>query len=206
MLADQINAGARRVPVWALYAVGGLPFAYVVWLALTNGLGPEPVGALERDLGLQALRLLILTLCVSPLRRFAGVNLIRFRRPLGVLTFVYAALHLTVWVTLDLSFRWTEIGADLTKRPFIIAGMVAFVLMIPLTLTSNNASVRRLGAALWQRLHKATYAVAVLAALHFILLSKVWTGELVVYTAVVGLLLIARLIPKARQRVAPQQA
>jgi methionine sulfoxide reductase heme-binding subunit len=204
MFADGLNAAARRVPVWAMYAAGLLPLIWLIWLSFSGGLGADPVRILERDLGIWALRFLILVLCVSPLRRFAGINLIRYRRSLGVVTFIYATLHLTVWVTLDLAFRWGEIGEALVKRPFIIVGMIAFLVMLPLAVTSNTVSVRRLGAALWQKLHKLTYAAAALGALHFILLSKVWTGELLVYTAIVTALLALRAVP--RQRRTAQQA
>jgi sulfoxide reductase heme-binding subunit YedZ len=199
MLAERVNAAARRVPVWVAYAAGLVPLLMVIWLALGDGLGPDPVGTLQRHLGLLALRFLILTLCVTPLRRYVGINLIRFRRALGVLTFVYAGLHLVVWVTLDLAFRWNEIGADIIKRPFIAVGIAAFVVMLPLVLTSNNYAVRRLGARLWQRLHKATYVAAGLAALHFIILSKVWNPELISYTLIIAALLALRLVPNARR-------
>jgi sulfoxide reductase heme-binding subunit YedZ len=200
MLMDRVNGAARKVPVWAAYLLGLVPLMSVVWLAINNDLGADPVQTLERHLGLLALRFLILTLCITPLRRHVGLNLIRFRRSLGVLTFSYAALHLLVWVTLDLSFRWGEIGTALTRRPFIIVGMIAFVVMVPLVLTSNNWSVRRLGAAAWQRLHKLTYVAAALGALHFVMLSKVWNGELIVYTVIVTLLLTLRLVPSPRRR------
>jgi methionine sulfoxide reductase heme-binding subunit len=204
MFANGLNNAARRVPVWAMYAAGLLPLIWLIWLSFSGGLGADPVRILERSLGIWALRFLILVLCVSPLRRFAGINLLRYRRSLGVVTFIYAALHLTVWVTLDLAFRWGEIGEALVKRPFIIVGMIAFLVMLPLAVTSNNMSVRRLGAVLWQRLHKLTYAAAALGALHFILLNKVWTGELVIYTTIITLVLALRVVPKQRRRA--QQA
>jgi methionine sulfoxide reductase heme-binding subunit len=202
MLADRINPLARRVPTWVVYLGGLIPLAFVVTQALTGDLGADPVKTLERTLGLYALQFLIATLCITPLRRFTGVMLIRFRRALGLLTFLYAVLHLTVWVTLDLAFRWGEIWGDIVKRPYIIVGMIALLLMVPLAITSNNTSVRRLGGQMWQRLHKLTYVAVALGGLHFVMQSKVWHLELVLYTAGIILLLALRLVPAAKRRVA----
>jgi methionine sulfoxide reductase heme-binding subunit len=141
-------------------------------------------------------------LCITPLRRFTGIMLIRFRRAVGLLTFLYAALHLTVWVTLDLAFRWGEIWGDIVKRPYILVGMIALLVMVPLAITSNNTSVRRLGGQVWQRLHKLTYVAVALGGLHFVMQSKVWHMELVLYTAGIILLLALRLVPAAKRRVA----
>ena len=168
---------------------------------MTGDLGADPVKTLERTLGLYALQFLIATLCITPLRRFTGIMLIRFRRALGLLTFLYAALHLTVWVTLDLAFRWGEIWGDIVKRPYILVGMIALLVMVPLAVTSNNTSVRRLGGQVWQRLHKLTYVAAGLGALHFVMLSKVWNPELVLYTVAIAALLGMRLLPAAKRRV-----
>jgi methionine sulfoxide reductase heme-binding subunit len=202
MLADRINPLARRLPTWVVYGAGLIPLAFVVTQALTGDLGADPVKTLERTLGLYALQFLIATLCITPLRRFTGIMLIRFRRALGLLTFLYAALHLTVWVTLDLAFRWGEIWADIVKRPYILVGMIALLVMVPLAVTSNNSSVRRLGGQVWQRLHKLTYLAAALGALHFVMLSKVWHVELVLYVAAILGLLALRLVPTARRRSA----
>jgi methionine sulfoxide reductase heme-binding subunit len=200
MLADRINPVARKIPTWVVYLGGLIPLAFVVTQALTGDLGADPVKTLERTLGLYALQFLIATLCITPLRRFTGVMLIRFRRALGLLTFLYAALHLTVWVTLDLAFRWGEIWGDIVKRPYILVGMIALLVMVPLAVTSNNTSVRRLGGQMWQRLHKLTYLAAGLGALHFVMLSKVWNVELVLYTAGIIVLLALRLVPAAKRR------
>jgi methionine sulfoxide reductase heme-binding subunit len=201
MLADRINPVARKVPTWVVYLGGLIPLALVVTQALTGDLGADPVKTLERTLGLYALQFLIATLCITPLRRSAGIMLIRFRRALGLLTFLYAALHLTVWVTLDLAFRWDEIWGDIVKRPYILIGMIALLVMVPLAITSNNTSVRRLGGQVWQRLHKLTYLAVVLGMLHFIMQSKVWTVQLVVYAALIAIVLGLRLVPKARRSV-----
>jgi sulfoxide reductase heme-binding subunit YedZ len=180
-VAASLNGALRRVPTWAVYGLGLLPLAILIWQALTGALGIDPVKALEHQLGLTALQLLVAGLLVTPLRRWAGVNLIRFRRAIGVLAFVYVALHLLVWVLLDLQLRWSEIGADLVKRPYIIVGMLGFACLVPLALTSNDWSVRRLGAVAWRRLHRLTYVAVLLGALHYLLLVKVWSAEPLLY-------------------------
>ena len=190
--AASLNGALRRVPSWAVYGLGLLPLAILIWQALTGALGIDPVKALEHQLGLPALQLLVAGLLVTPLRRWAGVNLIRFRRAIGVLAFIYAALHLLVWVLLDLQLRWSEIGADLAKRPYIIVGLLGFACLVPLALTSNDWSVRRLGAVAWRRLHRLTYVAVLLGALHYLLLVKVWSAEPLLYALGAGGLVALR--------------
>lgn len=202
MLAARVNAGLRPVPPWVLYVLGAVPAVWLVWQAATGGLGVDPVKTLEREVGLIGLQLIVAGLAVTPLRRFTGVNLIRFRRALGVLAFAYVALHLAIWVTLDLQFRWAEIGADIVKRPYILVGMAGFVLLLPLGLTSNDWSVRRLGALRWRRLHWLVYPAAVAGAVHFLWLVKAWPVEPMLYLGAIVLLLALRMVPKA-QRTAP---
>ena len=120
----------------------------------------------------------------------------RFRRALGLLSFIYVSLHLTAWVWLDMGLRWDEMLADLTKRQFVILGMVGFVVMIPLAATSWNGAIRRLGAAAWNRLHKLAYVAILAGAAHLALLSKVWTTEVLVYVGLALGLLAVRLIPR----------
>ena len=190
--AALLNGALRRVPSWAVYGLGLLPLAILIWQALTGALGIDPVKALEHQLGLTALQLLVAGLLVTPLRRWAGVNLIRFRRAIGVLAFIYAALHLLVWVLLDLQLRWSEIGADLARRPYVIVGMLGFACLVPLALTSNDWSVRRLGAVAWRRLHRLTYVAVLLGALHYLLLVKVWSAEPLLYALGAGGLVALR--------------
>jgi sulfoxide reductase heme-binding subunit YedZ len=198
-VAASLNGALRRVPTWAVYGLGLVPLAVLVWRALSGGLGIDPVKTLEHQLGLAALQLLLAGLLVTPLRRWTGVNLIRYRRAIGLLAFLYAALHLLVWLLLDLQLRWSEIGADLVKRPYVIAGMLGFACLVPLALTSNGWSVRRLGAAAWQRLHRLTYVAALLAALHYLLLVKVWSAEPVLYAlAAAGLVALRWLWRRGR--------
>lgn len=194
---DRINSLSRRVPTWVVYLLGLVPLSFLVWGAIFGGIGPDPVKAIERSLGEHGLQFLLASLAITPLRRL-GLNLLRFRRALGLLAFMYVALHLTAWVWLDMGLRWTEMLADLTKRPFVIVGMIGFLVLVPLAATSWNGAIRRLGAAAWNRLHKLAYVAILAGILHYILLSKVWTGELLIYTALAVGLLAVRLVPKSR--------
>ena len=200
---DRINAFARRVPTWVIYLLGLVPLGLLVWGALFGGIGPDPVKAIERGLGERGLQFLLASLAITPLRR-VGLNLLRFRRALGLLSFIYVSLHLLAWVWLDMGLRWGEMLADLTKRPFVILGMIGFLVMIPLAATSWNGAIRRLGAAAWNRLHKLAYVAILAGAVHLALLSKVWTTEVLVYVGLALGLLAVRLIPRGgfRRRAA----
>ena len=187
-MRDRINTALRRIPAWVIYAMAPLPVVWLVWQGFIGGLGVEPIRALEHELGEIGLQLLLAGLCVTPLRRYLGLNLLKFRRALGLVAFFYITLHLLVWLVLDVQIP-AQIWADIVKRPYITVGMLAFVLMVPLALTSNNASVRRLGAR-WRWLHWLTYPVAVLGALHFVLLAKGFQIEPLIHLAL-ALLLVA---------------
>ena len=191
MLGDAINQGARRIPAWFIYVFGILPAAWFLFEGITGATGPEPIKVLEHELGEFALQLLIAGLCVTPLRRHLGVNLIKFRRAIGVMTFVYVALHLLVWLVLDVQII-SQIWDDIIKRPYITVGMAGFALMIPLAVTSNTYSVRKLGVR-WRKLHKLTYGIAILGALHFLMLSKGLQLEPLFYMALVLGLLALRI-------------
>ena len=196
---DGINSYARRVPIWLVWLLGLVPLALLVWGAVAGSLGVDPVKAIERGLGARGLQFLIASLAITPLRRF-GLNLLRFRRTLGLLSFAYVALHLTAWVWLDMGLRFDEMIADLYKRPYVILGMVGFLTMLPLAVTSSNAAIRRLGAATWARLHRLAYAAVLAAILHLVLLSKVWSVEVLVYLVLAALLLGFRLMPRVALR------
>jgi sulfoxide reductase heme-binding subunit YedZ len=172
MSVDRINRATRKIPAWPIYIAGCLWAAWLFWLGLTGGLGPEPINALEREYGSVALKLLIAGLLVTPLRRYAGLNLLKYRRALGVTAFFFVLAHLTVWMVLDVQST-SRVWEDILKRPYVTIGMAGFVLLIPLALTSNNLSVRRLGAQ-WRSLHKLTYPAVLLGAVHFIWLVKGW--------------------------------
>lgn len=201
---DRINTLARRVPVNAVYLAGVLPFLWIVWLTLTNGLGPDPVKAIELRLGELGLQFIVAGLLVTPLR-WAGLNLIRFRRAIGLLAFFYVTMHLLSWVVLDMGLRWDQMAADLVKRWYIIIGMAAFLAMLPLAVTSNNASIRRLGAAAWNRLHRLTYVAALGGAIHYLMLVKAWPVEPLAYLSAILVLLAARVWYNRRRRM-PQTA
>ena len=203
-LADRLNLLARKLPSWAVYAAGVLPFLWLVWLTVSGGLGPDPAKVMERSLGEWALRFLLASLAVTPLRR-VGVNLLKHRRALGLLAFFYVALHLAVWLWPDMGLRWAAIWADLAKRPYILFGMAAFLCLLPLAATSSNAAIRRMGAPAWRRLHRLAYPALALAVLHFVILSRVWTLELLVYAILAAVLLALRApipgLPAARRRI-----
>jgi len=196
-VATTLNSAVRKVPIWAVYGAGLLPLGWLVWLALNGGLGVEPVETLEHRLGLLGLQFMIGTLAVTPLRRATGVNLVKFRRALGLLTFLYIVLHLLVWALLDVQ-TVGAVWADVVKRPFITVGMVAFVLMVPLAATSFDRAVRLMGAAAWRRLHRLTYAAAILGAGHYVMLSKGFQLEPLLYLAAVLGLVAARIRPPRR--------
>jgi sulfoxide reductase heme-binding subunit YedZ len=195
-VVDRLNRALRSIPVWLVYIVGALPAPYLLYLAMTGGLGVEPIKELEHELGELALQFLILGLAVSPLRRFAGLNLMKFRRAIGVLSFAYVFLHLLVWLVLDVQIP-SQIWADIVKRPYITVGMAGFVLLLPLAVTSNNWSVRKLGAA-WRKLHKLVYPAVLLGGIHYMMLVKGLQLEPILYLMVIVGLLATRLPRKTR--------
>jgi methionine sulfoxide reductase heme-binding subunit len=192
---DWLNRQARRVPTWVIYILGLVPLGFLVWGAIFGGIGPDPVKAIERGLGERGLQFLLASLAITPLRR-VGLNLLRFRRALGLLSFIYVSLHLVAWVWLDMGLRWDEMLADLTKRPFVILGMIGFLALVPLAATSWNGAIRRMGAAAWNRLHKLAYLAILAGAVHLALISKIWTTEVLVYLGLALGLLAVRLIPR----------
>jgi sulfoxide reductase heme-binding subunit YedZ len=179
----------------AIYVIGLVPAVWTFHLALTDQLGADPLKILERSLGLWSLRFLVAGLAISPLRRFAGLNLLRHRRALGLLAFAYALLHVVVYAWLDQGLDLSAIWKDIVKRPYITVGLLAFLILIPLAATSNAVSIRRLGS-LWHKLHRWVYLAAAAAALHFALLVKSLTAEPIIYAALVSGLLLVRLLPK----------
>lgn len=198
-LREHINGTLRRLPVWPVHA-GSLAYAaWRFWQGAAGGLGPNPVEALEHAYGEAALYALIAGLAVTPLRRLARINLIRFRRALGLACFFFLLAHLLTWAVLDVQ-ALARIQADIVKRPYITVGMGAFVLLLPLALSSNNLSVRRLGPA-WHRLHRLVYPAAVLGGVHYLMLVKGWQARPMVMLALILGLLALRL-PGWRRRPA----
>jgi methionine sulfoxide reductase heme-binding subunit len=194
MTAQAVNGWLRRIPAWPIYIVCAAWTAWMFWLGLTGGLGPEPINALEREYGELAIKLVIVGLAVTPLRDLTGVSLIKFRRAIGVSAFGLVLAHFLVWAVLDLG-QLSRIWADIVKRPYITVGMLAFAALIPLAATSNNLSVRRMGAAAWKRLHRLTYPAAALAALHYFWIAKGFEIEAILHVVVILGLLALRFWP-----------
>ena len=191
-VAQTLNERIRHFPTWPVYLVGLLYPFWFLYLGVTGGLGVEPIEKLEHLLGEVGLQMLIITLAITPLRRFTGIALIKFRRAFGLITFYYISLHLLVWLVLDVQIP-SEILADIIKRPYVTVGMIGFVLLIPVAVTSNNASIRRLGALRWKRLHQLSYVAAILGAVHFIWVARGFQVEPLVYLGVILALLSARI-------------
>lgn len=175
------------------HALALLPLLLMVRATLADALGADPVAELTHRTGDWALRMLLLSLAMTPLRRVLDQAWpIRFRRLLGLYAFFYACLHLTVYVVLDLSGYWAQILEDIVKRPFITVGFLAWLLLIPLAITSTRGWIRRMGRR-WGQLHRLVYAIGVLAVLHFFWLVKADLREPLVYACVLTLLLGLRL-------------
>jgi sulfoxide reductase heme-binding subunit YedZ len=186
-----LNGWLRRVPAWLVYVLGSAYMGWLFWRGVTDFTLVEPIDWLERAYGLASLQLLVATLAVTPIRRFMGLNLLKFRRALGLLVFFFVLAHFLVWAVLDVQ-ALSAVWADILKRPYITIGMAAFALLIPLALTSNNASVRRLGGAGWRRVHWLTYPIAVLGAVHYIWLARGFAIEPLVYLGLILILLATR--------------
>lgn len=195
-IVDFLNRNARRVPAGSLYFIGMIPLIWLIFQSFTGGLGIDPVKALEHRLGEIGLQILLATLAISPIRKYVGVNLIKFRRALGLLTFFYVTLHLSVWLLLDIQLLWGQIWADILKRPYITIGMAAYVMMLPLAITSNNRSVSSMGAPAWRQLHRLTYPAALAGALHFVMVVKGWQIEPFIYLGIALALLLLRVKSK----------
>jgi len=189
-----------QVPKIAVYIVGFIPAVLLFYAGIADRLGADPMRYLEQALGLWALRFLIATLTVTPLRQLFNINLLRYRRGLGLLAFYYAALHLTTYLVLDQGLDIAAIVADIVKRPYITIGMATFVILVPLAVTSNNAAIRRMGGQAWAKLHRLVYVAAIGAVLHFILVVKSWPPEPLVYAAIVAVLLGYRLVRRTTNR------
>ncbi|OWY02448.1 sulfoxide reductase heme-binding subunit YedZ [Thioclava sp. F42-5] len=191
MLSAPINTALRRVPSWLVYLAGLIPLAWVVWLTLTGGIGVDPVKGIEHRLGKIALWFLIGGLAITPARRFLGLNLIKYRRAIGLLAFFYVALHLIAWAVLDMGMLWGQAARDLIKRPYLFFGISAFVLLIPLAITSNNASVRKLGKT-WRRIHMLVYPAVALGVIHYLWQMKVISNEGWLWLGVFAVLMAVR--------------
>jgi sulfoxide reductase heme-binding subunit YedZ len=212
--ASQRRARAFRPPRWlkpVLFVLCLVPAVWVAWalysdFALaTSYLGANPITEAEHFTGKWILRLFVITLAITPLRRVAGWNwLVRYRRMFGLFAFSYAALHLSMYIGVDMFFNFGDIVHDVVKHPYITVGMAAFLLLVPLAITSTNAMVRRLGGARWRSLHRLVYLVAVLGVIHFWWAVKKDITEPLIYALIFGVLFVARIIWAAgARRVSP---
>ena len=191
-LAARINGALRLVPVWAVYVLGALPALWLFAQAATNTLGIDPVREIEHRLGELGLQFIVGGLAITPLRRIVGVNLLRFRRAIGLIAFFYVLAHLAAWLVLDMGLLWRQVAADIWKRPYITMGMAGFLMLLPLALTSNNWSIRKLGGLRWRWLHKLAYPAALAGAVHYLWLVKAWPVEPFLYLGVIVALLLVR--------------
>jgi sulfoxide reductase heme-binding subunit YedZ len=178
------------------------PLVDMVLGASYGRLGANPIETITRSTGIWTLRLLLITLAVTPLRRLTGWNdVTRVRRMLGLFAFFYGSLHLVTYVWLDQFFDWRAIAKDIVKRPFITAGLTAYLLLVPLAVTSTAGMIRRLGGRTWRRLHRLAYAAAALGVVHYWWLVKLDTRPPRNYAILLAALLLARLFAWYRERI-----
>jgi methionine sulfoxide reductase heme-binding subunit len=183
------------------------PVVWLAYAAFMDMLGANPISEITNETGVWTLRFLAITLLITPLRKLTKWNvLIRYRRMFGLFAFFYGCLHFTTYVWLDQFFALHDIVKDVMKRPFITVGFTAFVLMIPLALTSTAASIRRLGGKRWNLLHRLVYISAVLGVIHYLWLVKADTIRPIRYGVIIGVLLLARMIFVWRGRVMATRA
>jgi len=187
---------SRPDPIaWIAGCAAAVPLAWIIVGALRDGLGADPIEALTLRTGWWALTLLLASLAVTPLRRLTGWNrLVAARRPLGLAAFGYATLHVAVYLV-DREFTAAFVVEDVMERPFVTAGLAAFLLLVPLAATSTRGMIRRLGRR-WQALHRLVYPAAALAVLHFLWLVKADLREPLIFALVLGALLAVRLVPR----------
>ena len=195
----------RRVAKALVFAIALIPAAMLVRGFLTEGLGVNPAETIQLQTGRWALKFLLISLAVTPVRRLTGWNIvIQYRRMLGLFAFFYAALHFSAYFAFDLNFAIDTMVTDVLKRPFIALGFSAFLLLIPLAVTSTRGWIRRLGKK-WTQLHRLVYVAAILATIHFAWKVKVFTGDPVYYAVVLTLLLGFRVVWQLRvARSAPR--
>jgi len=188
----------RKLAKPVVFVLALAPLAGLIFIVLTGRTSANPAEDILLTTGIWALRFLLASLAITPLRRLTGWNvLIQYRRMLGLFAFFYATVHLCSYIAFDRVFAFGEILADIAKRPFITAGMAAFTLLVPLAITSTKGWVRRLGRR-WQLLHRLVYVSAAAACLHFVWKVKVVIGEPVYYAGVLVLLLAFRLVWRFR--------
>jgi sulfoxide reductase heme-binding subunit YedZ len=181
-----------------------LPLAGLITGAFQDTLGANPIEKITHNTGYWTLTFLLITLSATPLRHLSGwLWPIRLRRMLGLFAFFYACLHFSTYLVLDQFFDWPAILKDIAKRPYITIGFTAFVLLIPLALTSSNAMIRKLGGARWRRLHRLIYPIAIAGVIHFSWLVKKDQTKPLIFAALLALLLAARLLRRRQARLKP---
>ena len=178
-LFDLVRASVRRLRSWHIYLSLLVPLLFLAYDLLSGQLGVDPMRAIEKSLGVTAIYILILTLCITPFSLLTGINFIRFRRAFGLMSFFYIILHFSTWLLLDMQLRWVEIAESLTRKPFIVFGMMGFLLLIPLAATSNNYSMKRLGKY-WQKLHKLIYVAIILVGIHYLMMEKTLQNDAII--------------------------
>jgi sulfoxide reductase heme-binding subunit YedZ len=198
----------RRIAKPVVFVAALWPAAWLVYHAFWGDLGVNPVETITNHTGIWCLRFIVATLAISPLRWLTGFNpLSLFRRPLGLFAFFYGTLHFLTYFVLDHSLEFSGLWDDVVKRPYITAGFTAFVLLLPLAVTSTQGWIRRLGGRKWNLLHRLIYVTAVLAVLHYWWKVKLDTSSPALYAAIMAMLLGARLWRAvAKRRTAPPAA
>lgn len=192
-----------RVVKPAVFLAALFPLGLLVWDGFADGLGANPIEAITHRTGRWTLRLLLITLAIAPLRRITGWNeLARLRRMLGLYAFFYALLHFLTYIWLDQSLVLRDITEDIIERPYVTLGFTAFLLLVPLAVTSTNAMVRRLGGARWRKLHKLAYVAGLAGALHYLWLVEADTRDPIIYLIVLAALFAFRLPITGRGRPA----
>ena len=183
----------RSLPISLLYCILLFPIPLYFYWGTVNQLGPDPLRFLEHKYGELGLIFLLITLSISPLFKYAKINLMRYRRCIGLVAFYYIVSHICVYFFLDIGLSIDILLSDLQKRYYIIAGFFAFITLIPLALTSNNFALRKLNIKTWNKIHSFVYIAIILSIFHFILMSKTWTGELYFYTGITIFILILKI-------------
>jgi methionine sulfoxide reductase heme-binding subunit len=194
---------ALKVAVWLVCLA---PLGLLVYHGLENNLGPDPTATVTHATGFATLRLLVITLAITPLRRFSPrlAWLVRFRRLLGLFAFFYGCLHLLTYLWLYSGFNVGAMVDDVAKRRYILAGFTAWLLLVPLAATSTNWSIRKLGGKRWQALHRLTYLAAICGVIHYWWIVKSGVRTPITITLVLAVLLLARVVWLVRQRVERQ--
>ena len=196
-----VTQSKDRLVYAAVWLACFAPIPWLVWRLLSGDLGANPIEALIRQLGVWGLRFLLIGLAITPLARLLRQpRLIRFRRTVGLFAFAYVLLHWCVYVGVDQFFDWAAVIKDIYKRPFITIGMTAFVLLIPLAVTSTNAAIRKLGPIKWRRLHRLIYVIAPLGVLHYYMLVKADHRPPLIYAGILAVLLGWRLWEAIQKR------